>query len=242
VSSQQHPSHIGNSHFGNRLLDALPPELGAVLRPLLEAVPLPAAQVIHEPEDVLDACFFPTHGVISMVALTAEGQSIEIGMIGSEGMFAVGTLLGDDAPAQRAMVQLAGDGLRIGAAALRREVEAHAPLRTLLLRYTQATLSTVAQTAACNRLHLLEQRCARWLLSANDRAGGDTFAMTHEFLAMMLGVRRPGVSVALQALQSSALIAYSHGTMNVLDRAGLEHASCECYAAIQREFARLLPG
>jgi CRP-like cAMP-binding protein len=176
-----------------------------------------------------------------MVALTAEGQSIEIGMIGSEGMFCVGTLLGDDAPAQRAMVQLAGDGLRIGAAALRREVEAHAPLRALLMRYTQATLSTIAQTAACNRLHLLEQRCARWLLSANDRACGDRFAMTHEFLAMMLGVRRPGVSVALQTLQSSALIAYSHGTMNVLDRVGLEHASCECYSAIQREFARLLP-
>jgi CRP-like cAMP-binding protein len=233
---------LTNLPFGNRLLDTLPPELGAALRPLVEAVLLPAGQVIQEPEDVLDACFFPTRGVISMVALTAEGQSIEIGMIGSEGMFSVGTLLGDDAPAQRAMVQIAGDGWRIGAAALRREVEAHAPLRTLLSRYTQATLSTVAQTAACNRLHLLEQRCARWLLSAHDGAGGDQFAMTHEFLAMMLGVRRPGVSVALQALQNSALIAYNHGTMNILDRAGLERSSCECYAAIQREFRRLLPG
>jgi CRP-like cAMP-binding protein len=113
-------------------------------------------------------------------------------------------------------------------------------IRTLLLRYTMATLGAIAQSAACNRLHMLEQRCARWLLSAHDHAGKDTFPMTHEFLAMMLGVRRAGVTVAAQSLQHAALIAYNHGTMSILDRAGLEAAACECYRTIQDEFDRLL--
>jgi CRP-like cAMP-binding protein len=122
------------------------------------------------------------------------------------------------------------------------ESEANISFRVLLLRYVQATLATSAQTAACNRLHLLERRCARWLLSAHDRAEQDTFPMTHEFIAMMLGVRRPGVTIAAQALQASGLINYAHGTMTILDRKGLEAASCECYRVIQDEFHRLLSG
>jgi CRP-like cAMP-binding protein len=139
------------------------------------------------------------------------------------------------------MVQLPGRALRIKARLLREEMQAEAAVRSLLLRYTLAFMSAVAQSAACNRLHLLEQRCARWLLACRDRAEGDTFPMTQEFLAMMLGVRRPGVTLAARSLQENGLITYNHGTMTVLDRQGLEQrATCECYGTIQREFSRIL--
>jgi CRP-like cAMP-binding protein len=137
------------------------------------------------------------------------------------------------------MVQLPGRALRLKTRLLRDLVQADGALQRRLLRYIQATLSAVAQSAACNRLHLLEQRCARWLLACHDRADGDKFPMTHEFLAMMLGVRRPGVTLAVSALRESALITYNHGTMTVVDRKGLEAASCECHRVIRDEFARL---
>jgi CRP-like cAMP-binding protein len=149
-------------------------------------------------------------------------------------------VLGDDKPSQRAMVQLAGATLRMPSSVLQAEVEANATVRALLLRYVQATLTTAAQAAACNRLHALERRFARWLLSVHDRAEGDTFPMTHDFLAMMLGVRRPGVTVAAQSLRDGGLIAYNHGTMTIVDRDGLEAASCDCYQFIQDELKRLV--
>ena len=227
-------------NVGNRLLDALSPDALDRLGPELETVSLAANQTIHEPGETTQHVWFPTHGMISMVAMMNDGESVEIGMIGREGMFGVSAILGDDTPSQRAMVQLAGAGVRMKSETLRQEARANAPLQALLLRYVQATLSTVAQSAACNRLHLLEQRFARWLLSAHDRAEGDTFPMTHEFLAMMLGVRRPGVTVAAQSLQAGGLISYNHGTMTILDRKGLEAVSCECYRFVQAEFDRLL--
>jgi CRP-like cAMP-binding protein len=225
---------------GNRLLDALSAEALERLRPHLEAVSLQADQTIQEPGETAEYVFFPTRGLISMVAMMNDGESVEIGMIGKEGMFSVSAILGDDRPSQRAMVQLAGSGLRMKSELLREEAKANPQLQALLLRYAQVTLSTAAQSAACNRLHLLEQRCARWLLSAHDRAETDTFSMTHEFLAMMLGVRRPGVTVAAQSLQAGGFITYNHGTMTILDRSGMEAASCECYRYIQDEFKRLL--
>ena len=225
---------------GNRLLDALAPDAVERLRPHLETIALAANETIQEPGETAEHVWFPTHGMISMVAMMNDGESVEIGMIGREGMFSVSAILGDNTPSQRAMVQLAGGALRITSEALRQEAKANAPLQARLLRYVQATLSTAAQSAACNRLHLLEQRFARWLLSAHDRAEGDTFPMTHEFLAMMLGVRRPGVTVAAQSLQSSGLISYNHGTMTILDRKGLEAVTCECYRFVQAEFDRLL--
>lgn len=235
------PPRSADKHMtGNRLLDALPSEVLERLRPHLEAVSLSANQSIHEPGEVAEHVFFPTRGLISMVATMIEGDSVEIGMIGSEGMFNVSAILGDDKPLQRAMVQLAGSAVRIPAQLLRQEIRANISLQERLLRYVQVILSTASQTAACNRLHLLEQRCSRWLLSARDRADADQFPMTQEFLSMMLGVRRPGVTVAAQSLQAAGLITYNHGTMTILDRQGLEAASCECYRFIQNEFTRLL--
>ena len=155
-------------------------------------------------------------------------------------MLGVAILLGDDTPSQKAMVQLPGSALRVRSALLRRAAEASTEVRAILLRYAQAMLTTATQSAACNRLHQLEQRCARWLLSARDRASGDTFPMTHEFLAMMLGVRRPGVTIAVQNFRDHGMITYNHGTLTILDRAGLEKASCECYGFIQSETARLI--
>ena len=223
---------------GNHLLDAVPSDIRERLR--LETVPLNANQTIHESGSVAEHVFFPTNGLISMIATVGNGLSVEIGMVGNEGMFNVASVMGDDRPSHGAVVQLPGSALRTTVDLLRRETQANAALLGLLLRYGQVILTTAAQTAACNRLHLLEQRFARWLLAAHDRAEADTFPMTQEFLAMMLGVRRPGVTIAAQAFQADGLITYNHGTMTIVDRAGLEAASCDCYAFIQLEFKRLL--
>jgi CRP-like cAMP-binding protein len=225
---------------GNRLLNALPPDSLKRLLVHQKTVSLELNQSIHEPGNLAQFVLFPLQGLISSIATTAEGASIEIGMIGREGMFGVPAILGDERPLQRAIVQLPGSALRIPAELLRREMSENASLQTLLLRYVQVTLSTTSQAAACNRLHLLEQRCARWLLSSHDRSEGDKFPMTHEFLAIMLGVRRSGVTVAAQSLQAAGLIAYSHGTITIRDREGLEAASCGCYRFIENEFQRLL--
>jgi len=230
------------SKTGNRLLDRLAPEALALLRPHFETFPLELTQAIQEPGEKAEYVYFPTAGMISIVAAMADGSAVEIGMAGKEGMFGISTILGDDTPAQKAMVQLPGSALRVRSAQLRRAAQASAELQGMLLRYAQAVLTTATQSAACNRLHQLEQRCARWLLAAHDRASGDTFPMTHEFLAMMLGVRRPGVTIAVQDFRDGGMITYNHGTMTVLDRAGLETASCECYRFIQGEMARLIGG
>jgi CRP-like cAMP-binding protein len=232
------PSSIRIVTSGNRLLGAVPRNVCERLR--LEPVVLNASQTIHKPGTIAEHVFFPTSGMISMIASGGNGRSVEIGMVGSEGMFNVASMLGDDHPSHGAIVQLPGSALRTTAEALRREAQANATLLRLLLRYGQLVLTTAAQTAACNRLHPLEQRFARWLLSAHDRAGADTFPMTQEYLAMMLGVRRPGVTIAAQVFQADGLISYSHGTMTIVDRAELEVASCSCYPFLKNEFKRLL--
>jgi CRP-like cAMP-binding protein len=220
---------------GNQLLDSLPPESLERLRRHLEPIELVVADAVDPTEHVC----FPVTGMISVVATMQDGDSIEIGMIGREGMYSVSAILSDDSPFQNAMVQLPGRGFRLRTHLLRQEMQADEALQKRLLRYIQATLNAVAQSAACNRLHLLEQRCARWLLACHDRAESDRFPMTHEFLAMMLGVRRPGVTLALNSIREKALITYNHGTMTVIDREGLEAASCECHRVIMDEFARL---
>lgn len=232
------PRSLRNILSGNHLLDRLPAEVCERFR--LKTVALDSNQVVHEAGAIAEHVFFPTSGLISMIAGVGNGLSVEIGMVGKEGMFNVSSILGDDRPSHPAVVQLSGGALRTTAAILRREAQANPALLGLLLRYSQMILTTAAQTAACNRLHLLEQRFARWLLSAHDRAGTDTFPMTQEFLAMMLGVRRPGVTIAAQAFQADGLITYNHGTLTIVDRAGLEAASCDCYPFIQGEFVRLL--
>jgi len=238
----QAPSSSDQSKVGNRILDALSFEARAILRPHFETIPLTANESIQEPGAPAKYSYFPVSGMISVLATMADGGQIETGIAGNEGMFGVSTVLGDDAPSQKAIVQLAGSAIRIGSAQLRKAADANAELRGLLMRYAQAMLVGAMQSAACNRLHLLEQRCARWLLTAHDRAGRDRFAMTHEYLATMLGVRRAGVTVALQVYRDGGMITYNHGTMTVLDRAALETSSCECYRFIKGEFERLLGG
>lgn len=234
------PRSARNLSSGNRLLDAMPQAIRERLR--LESVALKANQTIHVSGRRAEHVFFPTSGMISMVAAAGNGKgsSVEIGMVGREGMFNVASMMGDDRPSHGAVVQLPGSALRTTSHALLREAQANVLLYGLLLRYGQTVHTSAAQAAACNRLHLLEQRFARWLLSAHDRAGADTFPMTQEFLAMMLGVKRPGVTLAAQAFEGDGLITYNHGTMTIVDRTGLETASCDCYPFIQHEFKRLL--
>jgi CRP-like cAMP-binding protein len=230
-----HMQRASNTRTGNYLLDALPPESLERLQPNLEPVALVLKARVQQVEHV----YFPVSGLISVVATMKDGATIETGLIAREGMYSVSAILSDDAPSETAMVQLPGHALRVKARLLRKAMQADAALQKLLLRYTQATLSAVAQSAACNRLHLLEQRCARWLLAFHDRAETDSFRTTHEFLAMMLGVRRPGITFVAQAFQANGLITYSHGTMRVADRSGLEAAACECYRVIRDEFSRV---
>jgi CRP-like cAMP-binding protein len=228
--------HSTKKMTGNSLLDTLPVESLDRLQPHF----VPVVLAIGEPLHAVEHVYFPIAGMISVVATMADGASVEIGIVGREGMHSVSAFLSEDTPSQTAMVQLPGRALRLKTSLLRHEMQVEAALQKLLLRYTQAVLSAVAQSAACNRLHLLEQRCARWLLACHDRAGGNAFPMTHEFLAMMLGVRRPGVSLAARSLREDGLITYNHGTLTVEDRQGLEAAACECHRVIRDEFARAL--
>ena len=169
-----------------------------------------------------------------------DGASVEMATVGLEGMVGLPVFLGTDTMPSRAFGQVAGDSLRITTAAFTAEVKRNGPLVRVLNRYTQALFNQVAQTTACNRVHLVEQRCARWLLQTHDRVGSDRFSLTQEFLAQMLGVRRTGVSAAAGLLQKAGLIRYARGRITVLDRPGLESAACECYRVIKREFDRLI--
>lgn len=229
--------------FGNWLLDRLSPEGRAALDRRLRTVVLDKGQVLHDLEKSADAAFFPTKGALSILATMADGRSIEIGIVGKEGMFGVGVLLGDDAAPEKVIVQLVGEAIRVSSRDLRRAVRADAKFQSLLLRYAEARLIWIAQTAACNRLHLLQQRCARWLLSLHDHADGDRFAMTHDLLSAMLGARRASVTHAIHELRNAGLVEYRRGILAIIDREGLEHRSCECYRFIRYEFERLMgPG
>lgn len=224
----------------NGILSALPREDLARLRPRLQPVELRLDQTLYPADGAVGAALFLESGMVSMLASLGDGEQIEVGIVGNEGLAGLPLVLGDDRSLVEARVQLEGTALQIGAAAFRAAMEASAALRTLLLRYALAFHSQVTLTAACNARHPLEQRLARWLLTACDRAGGDEFPMTHEFVSTMLGVRRPGVSLAAGLLQKGGLIRYARGRMVVVDRPGLEAASCGCYRKARREFSRLL--
>ena len=223
----------------NRLLAALPPEDLACLRPRLEAVELPLRRVLHAAGEPIDAVFFPETGYASMLATLEDGDAAEVGLIGCEGMVGLPVLLGADHDDLEAMVQNAGAALRLSAAAFRQEFDRILAFRTLLLRYALVHHGQVARTAACNGRHHTDQRLARWLLMAHGRAKADEFPMTHEFLSMMLGVRRAGITVAAGQLQK-AVIRYERGCIEVTDRPGLESASCECYGVVRRAYDDLL--
>lgn len=234
------PSKAPTPPAGNRLLDSLPLADIERLRPHLEAVSVGVKHVIYEPNGPIKHVYFPISCVISLVTYLKDGASVEMATIGLEGMVGLPIFLGTDTMPSRAFGQVPGDALRITAAAFTAEIERNGPLVRVLNRYTQALFNQVAQTTACNRVHLVEQRCARWLLQTHDRVASDQFLLTQEFLAQMLGVRRSGVSAAAGLLQKAGLIRYARGRVTVLDRSGLESAACECYGVIKREFDRLL--
>jgi CRP-like cAMP-binding protein len=227
---------------GNRLLARLPPDEYKRLLPRLQLVPLESRQVLYEARSPLHHAYFPVRGVVSAVAVMEDGRAIEVAAVGDEGMVGLPLLVGAGTAANRVIVQVPGEALRMREDALREEVSRDSPLRRLLVLYHTAFLAQVSQTAACNGLHSLHQRCCRWLVTTRDRVHSDVFPVTHEFLAEMLGVRRSSVSEVLKPLQEEGLIRYSRGRLTVLDREGLEAGSCECYRRINEEFARLFGG
>jgi len=224
----------------NRLLAVLPPGDLAQLWPRLEAVELPLREVLHEPGKPIKFVYFPERGWFSMLAYLENGDAAEVGLVGREGFVGLPVLLGDDHDEIESMVQGPGTALRMDAGAFREELERTPALRTLLLRFALVHHGQVVRTAACNGRHHIDQRLARWLLMAHDRAEGDGFPMTHEFLSMMLGVRRAGVTVAASLLLKAGFIRYERGYMEVTDRPGLESVACECYGMVRRASDRLL--
>jgi len=224
----------------NRLLAVLPPEELERLAPHFPRVPLVFKETLFEAGESIEFFYFPLNGVISTIAAMRDGSSIEVGIVGKEGATDVAIVLGDDISSHRGFVQLAGSALKLSAAVLREELRRDGELRSVLLRYTRFTLAQATQSAACNRLHSLEQRCARWLLSMRDRVEADTFPVTHEFLAYMLGVRRAGVTVAARSLREAGRVRYARGQLTILDGDGLEADACECHRVLKNELARLL--
>jgi CRP-like cAMP-binding protein len=229
-----------HTEIRNRLLAALPPDELARLRPRLEPVEFHFNQTLYPAGSRIDAVLFIESGMVCMLATLQDGGQTEVGMAGREGMVGLATLLGGDVSLTEVRAQMDGTALRIGVAAFREAMERNAGMRSLLLRYALAFHGQVTQIAACNAHHAIERRLARWLLMAHDRAEADGFPMTHEFVSMMLGVRRPGVSVAAGVLQKAGLIHYARGHLRIADRPRLEVAACECYLAARNCFADLL--
>ena len=225
----------------NHLLAALPAADYERLLPHLELVPLPLAWAVYESGDMQGYVYFPTDSIVSMLYVMEEGSSAEIAVVGSEGVVGIALFMGGETTPSRAVVQSAGYGYRLSASVLKTAFGRAGELQHLLLRYTQALITQMAQTAVCNRHHALEQQLCRWLLLSLDRLPSNELVMTQELIANMLGVRREGVTEAAGHLQAAGLIHYSRGKITVLDRPKLETRVCECYAVVKREYGRLLP-
>ena len=226
---------------GNRLLDVLPDDIWARLWPHLEPVELPLGTTLYEPGTQLAHVYFPTTCIVSLLYVMENGASAEIAVVGLDGLVGVSLFMGGETTPSRAVVQSAGRAYRLGAGVLRQEFDKGGPVLRLLLRYTQALLTQMAQTAVCNRHHSLDQQFSRWLLLSLDRLPGNELTMTQELIANMLGVRRVGVTEAAGRLQRLGIITLRRGRITVLDRPALEGTVCECYAVVKRETDRLLP-
>ena len=224
----------------NKILKALPLDEYERLSADLEPVSMPVGEILCHPDEPITHVYFPNRGTVSLVSNFDDGKSVEVGMVGNEGMFGVCVFLGSITTPLLAQVQLPGDGLRMRRDALKREFKKGGQLQDLLLRYTQAFITQIAQTAACNRAHPMEERLSKWLLMCEDRANSKELELTHEFIAMMLGARRAGVTEAAGNLKSRGLIDYRRGHLTILDRQGLESVTCECYPVIKKEFGRLI--
>lgn len=239
ASSDQTHSHRAQQSEPNRLLRALPPDEYAWLSQHLEPVTLELRDVLARANEPFRHVYFIETGMASVVN-TVDAGMVEVGTVGNEGMAGLSVFLGVGGTPSETFIQVPGTARRMAADAFAAGADERPGLRRILHRYTQAFLTQVSQTAACNRVHELQERCARWLLMTHDRAGGaDTFPITHEFLSVMLGVRRAGVTVAAGTLQKAGLIRYSRGRVTVLDRRGLEDASCECHGIVYAQFERL---
>jgi CRP-like cAMP-binding protein len=225
----------------NRLLAALPEESYRALLPSLEGIPLPLGMVVYESGGSQGYVYFPTSSIVSLLYVLENGASAEIAVTGNEGLVGIALFMGGETTPSRAVVQSAGHGYRLKAAVLKKQFEAGGALQYLLLRYTQALITQMTQTAVCNRHHAVDQQLCRWLLLSLDRLPGNELVMTQELIANMLGVRREGVTEAAGKLQAEGLIQYSRGRITVLDRARLEARVCECYAVVKKEYDRLLP-
>ena len=225
----------------NQLLAALPEAEWLCWQPMLEWVKMPLGQVLYESGRTLSHVYFPTTAIVSLLYVMEDGASAEIAVCGNEGLVGISLFMGGDSTPSRAVVQSAGEGWRLRAAAVKAEFDHSGPVMHLLLRYTQALITQMAQTAVCNRHHSIDQQLCRWLLLSLDRLQGNELVMTQELIANMLGVRREGVTEAALRLQNLGLIRYVRGHITVLNRPGLEAKTCECYAVVKREYDRLLP-
>ncbi|WP_172204300.1 Crp/Fnr family transcriptional regulator [Niveibacterium sp. COAC-50] len=230
-----------HSPLQNHLLAALPDDQMARIAPALELVAMPLGDVLYEPGIPMRSVYFPTTSIVSLLYVMEDGASAEIAVVGNEGIVGVSLFMGGETTPSRAVVQSAGHAYRMKGQVLKDEFERADTLQRLLLRYTQALLTQMAQTAVCNRHHSLDQQLCRWLLLSLDRLPSNKLVMTQELIANMLGVRREGVTEAAGNLQKAGLIEYHRGHITVINRPGLEARSCECYAVVKRECDRLLP-
>ena len=230
-----------NTPSQNHLLDALPAVDYERLAAHLEPISMALGDVLYESGAKQRYVYFPTTCIVSLLYVMEDGASAEIAIVGNEGILGISLFMGGDTTPSRAVVQSAGDGFRLKADLLKSEFERFGPTMHLLLRYTQALITQMAQTAVCNRHHSVDQQLCRWLLLSLDRLATNELSMTQELIANMLGVRREGVTEAAGNLQDAGLIRYRRGEITVLDRPGLEARSCECYQVVKKEFDRLLP-
>jgi CRP-like cAMP-binding protein len=225
----------------NQLLAALPQNEWGRWSPYLEPVDMPLGKVLYESGSRLSHVYFPTTSIVSLLYVMEDGASAEIAVVGNEGIVGISLFMGGESTPSRALVQSAGCGFRLKADLMLQEFNRAGPVLHLLLRYTQALITQMSQTAVCNRHHSLDQQLCRWLLLSLDRLDSEELAMTQELIANMLGVRREGVTEAAGNLQQAGLIRYQRGHITVIDRAGLEQRTCECYAVVKKEYDRLLP-
>jgi len=229
-----------NPALKNRLLAALPAVEFERVDQHLEFVSLKLGHVLHETGDKMNNVYFPTTAIMSLLYIMENGATAEIGVVGNDGVLGIELFMGGETTTNRAIIQSAGEAFRMEARALKAEFTLGGVFHNLLLRYTQALITQISQTAVCNRLHSVEQQLCRWLLLSHDRLDSDHLVMTHDLISNMLGVRREGVTLAAQKLAGRGLIKNIRGTITVLDRQGLETAVCECYEVVNTEYDRLL--
>ncbi|MET0193794.1 MAG: Crp/Fnr family transcriptional regulator [Hyphomicrobiaceae bacterium] len=225
----------------NDLLAALPDAELQRWLPQIEPIDLPLGHVLYESGETMSHVYFPSSAIVSLLYVLENGASAEIAVVGNEGIVGISLFMGGGSSPNRAVIQSAGEGFRLNAQALQEEFQRAGPVLHLLLRYTQALIAQMSQTAVCNRHHSLDQQLCRWLLLSLDRLPGDELVMTQQLISNMLGVRREGVTEAAMNLQAAGLIRYARGRITVLDRLALEKRSCECYSVVKKEYDRLLP-